>query len=176
MLLNRAYFRLKPLLPRRLTMALRRWQARRKLGRVSDKWPIDPGAGVTPAGWPGWPEGKRFALVLTHDVEGEAGLKQCNAVAEVEERFHFRSAFNFIPEGKYSMSASVRESLGARGFEIGLHDLRHDGRLYESRFAFEEHAHAINSYLQAWGAQGFRSAFMLRELRWLHNLHILYDS
>ena len=38
-----------------------------------DVWPIDERAGSAPAGWTGWPDGKRFALVLTHDVDTAPG-------------------------------------------------------------------------------------------------------
>ncbi len=38
-----------------------------------DVWPIDPMAAKKPEGWKGWPEGKQFALVLTHDVDTQRG-------------------------------------------------------------------------------------------------------
>ena len=57
-----------------------------------------------------------------------------------------------------------------------MHDLHHDGKLYRSRKAFDRHAERINHYLNAWGAVGFRSAFMLHNLDWLGRLHVLYDA
>jgi hypothetical protein len=62
------------------------------------------------------------------------------------------------------------------GFEVGVHDLKHDGRLYWSRREFKQRAARINHYLAEWGAVGFRSAFMLRKLDWLHELGIGYDA
>jgi hypothetical protein len=56
--------------------------------------------GACPTGWPGWPGGKKFALVLTHDVEGAAGLAKCRQLMELEQSLGFRSSFNFIPEGE----------------------------------------------------------------------------
>jgi hypothetical protein len=38
-----------------------------KLQRVRDIWPIMPGSEKPPEDWPGWPDGKKFAFVLTHD-------------------------------------------------------------------------------------------------------------
>ena len=38
-----------------------------------------------------------------------------------------------------------------------------------------ERAIRINHYLREWNAVGFRSAFMLRNLDWLHQLDIEYD-
>ena len=42
-----------------------------------------------PEGWSGWPDGKKFALVLTHDVETTKGLDKCYQLAEIEERTWF---------------------------------------------------------------------------------------
>jgi len=39
--------------------------ARRKRKACGNVWPINEAAGRQPAGWPGWPDGKRFAFVLT---------------------------------------------------------------------------------------------------------------
>jgi hypothetical protein len=50
------------------------------------------------------------------------------------------------------------------GFEVGVHDLRHDGKLYRSRQVFAQKALRINRYLKDWGAVGFRSGFMFHKL------------
>ena len=173
---NRTYYRVKPYLSRRVRAILRRMQAMYVRARSGGIWPIDPLAGVKPKDWRGWPDGKRFAVVLTHDVEGVQGLGRCRQLAALEERYGFRSSFNFIPEGEYQVSRELREELTARGFEIGVHDLHHDGKLYESDRAFPEKARRINEYLREWGACGFRSGFMLRNLDWIQDLRITYDA
>ncbi len=176
MLSHRFYYKLKPYLPWRVRMALRRMSARKKRQKYTNIWPIDPAAGRSPQNWPGWPEGKKFAVALTHDVEGPRGLEKCRRLMEREQQLGFRSCFNFIPEGSYEVPAALRVEIAGNGFEVGVHDLRHDGRLFESREAFEEKAERINRYLQEWGAKGFRSGFMLRNLNWLHQFDIQYDS
>lgn len=176
MLSHRFYYGLKPYVPWRIRMALRRLSARHKRGVFSDVWPIDSAASTPPDGWSGWPDGRRFAFVLTHDVEGPAGLAKCRALADLEEQLGFRSCFNFIPEGSYSVSPAIRAELTSRGFEVGVHDLEHDGKLFHSRRGFAAKAARINRYIHAWGACGFRAGFMLRNLAWLHDLEIAYDS
>jgi hypothetical protein len=173
---NRAYYRLKPYLSRPVRSTLRRMQAMYVRVRSRDMWPIDQQAGVRPKDWHGWPDGKRFAVVLTHDVEGTVGLDRCMQLATLDEQHGFRSSFNFVPEGEYRVGRELREELTARGFEIGVHDLKHDGKLYESDRAFPEKARRINEYLRAWGACGFRSGFMLRNLDWIQDLKITYDA
>ena len=129
-----------------------------------------------PTGWKGWPDGKKFAVVLTHDVEGLQGVAKCRALLQLELSLGFRSSFNFIPEGEYPFPAELRQELLEAGFEIGVHDLRHDGKLFRSRKVFAENARRINKYLAAWGAVGFRAGFMLRKLEWYHDLDILYEA
>ena len=56
---------------------------------------------------------------------------------QLELDLGFRSSFNFIPEGSYQVPAELRQELTARGFEVGIHDLKHDGRLFSSRRNFK---------------------------------------
>ncbi len=175
-LLARAYFRIKPFLPKGLRWALRRQQVSRIIRRNADTWPIRRSAAEKPPGWSGWPEGKKFALVFTHDVESPEGLEKVRPLAELEMRHGLRSSFNFIPEGPYADPVELRHWLVENGFEVGVHDLNHDGQLYESRESFSRKAESINRYLRDWDAVGFRSGFMLHQLDWLHDLDISYDA
>ncbi len=176
MLLTRLYYSAKPYLPWRLRLGLRRWHAKRIRRRSGDVWPILESAGRKPDGWPDWPDGKQFAFVLTHDVESQRGLDRVKPLAELEIALGFRSCFNFIPEGPYRLPPDLRSWLTDRGFEVGVHDLRHDGGLFASRKTFVASAPRINRYVKDWGACGFRSGFMLRNLDWLHELDIQYDA
>ena len=134
-----------------------------------------PGSERPPENWPGWPNGKKFALVLTHDVESRTGLEKVRRLADLEREMGFHSSFNFIPEGSYKAPAELREELVRDGFEVAVHDLKHDGRLYKSPREFTDKARKINGYLSEWGAVGFRSGFMLSNFDWHHELEIDYD-
>jgi glycosyltransferase involved in cell wall biosynthesis len=175
MIRNHIYYRLKPLMPQSLRLAIRRWFAVRKREHVKDLWPIMPGSETQPNGWPGWPDGKKFSLILTHDVEGPEGLRRCEKLMRLEMELGFRSSYNFIPEGRYRVQPELREKLTQNGFEVGIHDLKHDGHLFDSRTGFQKNATRINHYLDEWQATGFRSGFMLNNLNWLHHLDIQYD-
>ena len=176
MLPTRFYYDLKPFLPLAARIWLRRRHARRMWRRHAQGWPVSEAAGQAPPGWPGWPEGRQFGVVLTHDVEGAGGVSRCGWLMDLEESLGFRSSFNFVPEGSYRVEESLRREAAARGFEVGVHDLHHDGKLFRSKAGFERHAGRINHYLKEWGAQGFRAGFMLRNLEWLHQLDIRYDA
>jgi glycosyltransferase involved in cell wall biosynthesis len=173
---NRIYYGLKPFVPQAIRTAVRRKLALRLRDRVGDVWPVMPGSERPPSNWQGWPEGKKFAFVLTHDVEGSAGLANCRSLVQLEMELGFRSSFNFVPEGSYQVPAELRQELTANGFEVGIHDLKHDGHLFSSRRGFKRRALRINEYARRWEASGFRSGFMLRNLDWLHDLDLQYDA
>ena len=176
MLRNRIYYGLKPFVPQALRTAIRRKLAMRLRKQIGDVWPIMPGSERAPENWPGWPGGKKFAFVLTHDVESKVGLSRCRALMQLEQDLGFRSSFNFVPEGSYRVPSELRKELTASGFEVGIHDLKHDGHLFASYRGFKRCAARINNYLREWGASGFRSGFMLRNLDWLHDLDVDYDA
>jgi len=176
MLLNRAYYFCKPFLPYNVRLFLRRCRASYRRKRFADVWPIDERAGATPPGWPGWPEGKRFAVVLTHDVEGQKGFDRIETLMGLEAKHGFRSSFNFVPIGEYQLSESLRNLLNKSGFEVGVHGLEHDGKLYSSHRHFSEKALRIREYLREWNACGFRSPLMQHNLTWIHELALEYDS
>src|SRR5271163_688805 len=112
---NTLYYGIKPLIPPFVRRGIRRWFALRKRLQVSDVWPILPGSERPPDGWPGWPQGKKFAFVLTHDVEGPNGVAKCRQLMELEMKWGFRSSFNFIPEGGYRVTRELREELARNG-------------------------------------------------------------
>ena len=123
----------------------------------------------------GWPDQKNFSLVLTHDVDTARGQEKCLKLAEIEKKLGFRSSFNFVPE-RYIVSKDLRTYLTDNGFEVGVHGLKHDGKLYASKTIFHERASKINQYLKEWNAVGFRSPAMHHNLDWLHDLALEYDA
>ena len=174
-MIKRCFYRLKPLMPRPMQLFLRRALVHAQMRRHRGDWPIDPAAAAAPPLWAGWPDGKRFALVLTHDVDTARGARRCLPLSRLEEALGFRSAFNFVAE-RYEVPPQLRHDLAGRGFEVGVHGLKHDGKYFESRQIFLERAARINHYLKEWGAVGFRTPSMLHRLDWISDLDILWDA
>jgi hypothetical protein len=172
---NSLFYFMKPMIPRSIQLALRRRLVQRQRLVYRDIWPINPSSGSAPENWPGWPEGKQFALVLTHDVDTAKGQERCRELATLEQQMDFRSSFYFVPR-RYKVSRQLREYLILHGFEVGVHDLCHDGKLYKSKKIFLSRARAINDYLREWEAIGFRSGAMHHNLDWIKELDILYDA
>jgi hypothetical protein len=175
MIFNQFYHLLKPLIPRKIQIELRRVIVRKKRVRYADVWPIDPTAGNPPEEWAGWPDGKKFALVLTHDVETAKGQEKCATLASLEKDLGVRSSFNF-PAKAYKVSSQLRDDLLKNGFEVGVHGLYHDGNLFSCRKKFRKQAFQVNRYLKEWGVVGFRTPCMYHNLDWIHDLDIEYDA
>jgi peptidoglycan/xylan/chitin deacetylase (PgdA/CDA1 family) len=185
------YYRLKPLLPRRLQLALRRAYAPRQAARPFPAWPNErvlldrrdeiirnrlrtTGRDRLPV-ISFWPDGRRFAAILTHDVEGPAGIDNIPRLLEIEQRHGFVSSWNFCGEW-YPIPEGVFESLEAAGCEVGLHGIAHDGLLFKDRATFEANLPKIHNYLREWGASGFRAPATHRRTDWMPELGCLYDT
>ena len=184
-----AYYRIRRFLPHRIQLLLRRVHARGRTGHSWLEWPSDgiwvalaeaylalaalDGDGVQALRL--WPEGQRSAMVLTHDIEGVEGQARCRTVATLEEQFGFRSCFNFVAE-RYPVDMTLLADLRARGHEIGLHGIKHDGLKFSSRGVFEERLRAMRRYREEWRVDGFRSPSTHRRWEWMPELPFLYDS
>lgn len=188
------YYSLRPLLPVAVRKHLQRlhWQGWRSIEYPS--WPVDvsvesvmrTSAGLVlehgnvrelPFIW-FWPDGAPACAMMTHDVEGPVGAAFTAALMDVDDRFTIPSSFQVVPDAPWSSKGSTRqlvESLRARGFEVNVHDLTHDGGLFRDRERFLRHASTINSRGREFGSRGFRSGAMYRRQDWLAALDIAYD-
>lgn len=188
---KRLYYELKPWLPRPLTRGLRRVYGGMTGRTFTLNWPIEDRyvrfqyevvrrllqeTNLDHMQYIHfWPHNHRFALALTHDIETADGQANVERVADLEERLGFRSSFNFVPE-RYQVDRGLMERLRTRGFEIGLHGLKHDGRLFRSFTEFARRAIRINHYFKLFGSVGFRSPLTHREPLWMQALDMEYDS
>jgi len=172
--LKKIFYLFKPIIPRRVQLFLRRFLVKKQLKKYKDVWPVLPGSQTKFENWAGWPDGKNFALLLTHDVELRKGHDKCIQLLEIEKELGFKSSFNFVPE-RYKVDKELREFIISEGFEVGVHGLNHDGKLFRDKEIFSERAKKINQYLKEWNAVGFRAPSMHHNLEWISELNIEYD-
>jgi hypothetical protein len=172
---KKIFYILKPFIPRSIQLYIRRKIILVKLKKYKDIWPVLKGSEKKPENWSGWPENKKFALVLTHDVEHQHGYNRVLELMQIEKDLGFVSSFNFIPERDYQVEKSLLDTLRENGFEYGVHGLTHNGKLFSSENEFLKRAKKINDYLKDWGAVGFRAPSMHHNLDWIGALDIEYD-
>jgi hypothetical protein len=188
--LGKAYYRARPLLPRRAQIALRRGFSHVQARSDFPRWPVETSLhdlydwlfaelrGIAGAAIPTiapWPEGRRWALVLTHDVETAVGAANVGLLRGLEEERGFRSSWNFVPH-RYEVADELLRDLDEDGFEIGVHGLKHDGRDLESLSTLEQRLPEIRRYAERWRATGFRSPATHRRWEWMPLLGFDYDT
>jgi glycosyltransferase involved in cell wall biosynthesis/peptidoglycan/xylan/chitin deacetylase (PgdA/CDA1 family) len=122
-----------------------------------------------------WPDGHRYAVSLTHDIESSEGMKRVADLAELEEKLGLRSAWFFVPHN-YPLDYGLIRDLKARGHEVGVHGYNHDGKLFFNRSMFESRAKHINWAGKRFEATGFRSPMVHRNLQWMQSLEFDYDA
>jgi hypothetical protein len=122
-----------------------------------------------------WPNGAQGCVVMTHDVETEAGRDGSTELMDIDDSFGVKASFQIVPEERYAVSTAFLDAIRKRGFEIGIQDLNHDGRLYDNREEFLRRAAEINRYAAAYGANGFRSGVLYRKPEWFDRFDFSYD-
>ena len=186
-----AYYLVRPLLGvairRHLQkVALRGWDA-----RVFPRWPVDRTVDElnemlfaaamkhkqverAPFIW-FWPKGHSSALIMTHDVEQNAGLQACSALMDMDDSAGIKSSFQLVPEQRYTVTDKDLHNIQSRGFEVNVHDLNHDGHLFRDRETFRRRVKSINEYGTKFGAKGFRAGALYRNQDWYAEFEFEYD-
>lgn len=172
--MKKIFYLIKPLIPRKLQLFIRRKLVAKQREKYKSIWPVLYSANTKPKEWQGWPQGKNFAFVLTHDVELQGGHDKCKKLLQIEKQLGFKSSFNFVPE-RYDVSAELRKYITENDFEVGVHGLKHDGKLFQNRNIFSQRAIKINKYILDWNVEGFRAPSMHHNLEWINELNITYD-
>ena len=188
---RKIYYLLRPLLAVPVRKHLQRAHLR-NWHRISfPEWPVDTtvdrlqrqmmahvidasGMDAIPFIW-FWPDGFSSCAIITHDVESIYGKDFTPQLMDIDAAFGFRSSFQVVPEDRYSVPKSYLDQIVARGFEVNVHDLKHDGRLYADHQEFLRRASKINEYGRQFGAHGFRSGILYRNADWYEAFDFLYD-
>jgi len=168
----RLFYAVKPLIPRRLQILLRRIRARRILDRLEGAVLWDDG--LHDAAFP-WPDGARAAVLVTHDVELAGGQERIPALVEIEERLGIRSCWNFVTD-RYPVDTGLIAQLQSLGHEVGVHGVKHDGKLFSSPEEFHRRLTRVVQIAKEWNADGFRSPALLHDLDLLASLPFGWDS
>lgn len=190
-LIRKTYYGARPFLSVGVRKHFQRFHLRERKNVEFPRWPLDKTVDILcaelmslsvqangnqriPFVW-FWPDEHKGCVLMTHDVEHEEGRAYCGDLMDLDSRYGIRSSFQVVPEERYDVSDAFLESIRARGFELNVHDLNHDGHLFQSHELFVQRATKINDYAKKWGAEGFRSGGMYRNAEWTDAFHFSYD-
>ncbi len=188
---RRTYYAVRTLLPVFVRRHLQKLYFRDWKTRGFPSWPVDftvdtlheellrlsmeaTGMKRVPFIW-FWPEGASNCLIMTHDVETSAGRDFTSQLMDIDESYGIKASFQVIPEERYEVSNQYVCQIRSRGFEFNIHDLNHDGHLYQKRDEFLRRAKRINEYILRYNARGFRAGAMYRVLDWYDAYDFSYD-
>ncbi len=189
--LARVYYFVRPLLPVHVRKHLQEFHFRGWSELKFPHWPVDcsvdnihakllslslktSGALRIPFIW-FWPQGAACSAIITHDVETALGRNFCKTLMDIDDSFGLKASFQVIPEQRYSVTPEFLASIRDRGFEVVIHDLNHDGHLYNEYGQFLKRAATINSYFKEYGSHGFRAGSLYRKQLWYDALNVSYD-
>ncbi|MGA7522130.1 MAG: hypothetical protein WBW84_06590 [Acidobacteriaceae bacterium] len=189
-LTGRIYYLLRPLLPVPVRRHLQKFRLRNWDQIPFPHWPVDfsvdslmeslllavsqASGRPIPFIW-FWPEGHSGCILMTHDVEQAEGRDFCPTLMDIDEAHGFKASFQIIPEVRYTNPPEFLDSIRARGFEVAVHDLNHDGHLYRERSEFLRRVEKINEYGRSFGAEGFRAGVLYRNQEWFDRFEFAYD-
>jgi peptidoglycan/xylan/chitin deacetylase (PgdA/CDA1 family) len=127
---------------------------------------------------PFWPDGRQFAIAITHDVDSAAGLERSRALAAMEAARGRRACY-FVVGLDYPLDPAAMADLHAAGAEIGLHGPHHNNRIaFQDPEVSVSELDACVEAISEHQMRGFRSPSMLRTQR-LYGLladRFVYDS
>jgi hypothetical protein len=188
-IIMRGYYLARPAMPRVVQLWLRRRFTRVQAAATFPAWPIEDSlhdfygwlfdviADLAAAPVPFldlWPSGRSWALVLTHDVETDAGYREMNLLRAPERAHGYRSSWNLVG-ARYEVDDDKVRSLHDDGCEVGVHGLLHDGRDLSARL-LDERLPAMWANASRWDAVGFRSPATHRSWDLMHRLGFGYDT
>ena len=189
--LTKAYYLIRPLLPVGVRKHIQKWRLRGWDQLPFPQWPVDrtvdqifeqvmllslrsQSADRVPFIW-FWPDGANSCAIMTHDVETAMGRDSCAHLMDMDDASGIKAAFEIVPEQRYEVTSDFLKSIRQRGFEIVVHDLNHDGRLFSNREQFLERVASIHAYKEQFGSIGFRAAVLYRKQSWFNDLNFDYD-
>jgi hypothetical protein len=189
--LSKMYYFVRPILPVSIRKHIQKFHLKVRDNQAFPRWPVDcsvdnmlrqvlllalraNGLPRIPFIW-FWPDGAPSACIMTHDVETEMGRDYCSTLMDINSSFGINASFQIIPEQRYTVSPEFLDSIRNRGFEVAVHDLNHDGKLFRDHEQFIERAAKINDYGKEFRADGFRAGVLYRKQVWFDALKFSYD-
>ncbi len=108
-----------------------------------------------------WPGGRRYPLLMTHDVDTKEGLKHAGRVLDEMVELGLKPCF-FLVGHAYKWDPGFCDAVREAGGEIALHGDTHDNRIsYLDAAAAGRRLDSCKRHMRRWDILGFRSPSLL---------------
>jgi len=125
--------------------------------------------------------GKKYAFILTHDVDTREGLRRAKKLKKIEHKYDVPSAW-YVPSKRYKLDADAIKDLANHG-EVGAHGTKHDGKLNRlTRNALVERLYEARQILEditGKKVEGFRAPLLqhnVKTIQALRDARYSYDT
>jgi peptidoglycan/xylan/chitin deacetylase (PgdA/CDA1 family) len=125
-----------------------------------------------------WPQNKKFAICMTHDIDSKSGFEWGERFLEIEQSKKIKSAWNIVSH-KYKIDFDFLRQVKDVGCEIGSHGDDHSGLLpYLDGREIERRLNASHAKLKEFRVTGFRSPQLQRNKKLMRKVAKVfsYDS
>lgn len=125
-----------------------------------------------------WPNNKKFAIVISHDVDKKDGIRNADKFLELESRKGLRSTW-FLLSNYYHIEKSFLDKIVRNKCEIALHGYNHDNKIaYLNESMIKKRLNHGFGKFKGYKLKGFRSPALLTTpmLEKVLSKHFLYDS
>lgn len=108
-----------------------------------------------------WPGGRRFPLMVTHDVDTKEGMALAGTVLDEMVALGIKPCFFLVGKG-YRWDEGFIRAVHQAGGEIGLHGDTHDNRLaFEPSDVVARRLDSVSDLMKSANIRGFRSPSLL---------------
>ncbi len=125
-----------------------------------------------------WPKKKKYAIILSHDIDTSQGMSLLPAILSVEEKAGLRST-NFFVGNYYKLNHVFLTKMQERGHEVACHGDKHDYLLpYLTKEEIRQRMEKCNLFLKKYDIAGFRAPSLLisESLDQVNESFFSYDS
>jgi len=109
-----------------------------------------------------WPQGKKFAVILSHDIDTHEGFANVNKFIAIEKKYGLISSW-FVVGSLFASHVPELKALKGQDLEIGCHGYLHDNKLVALTLSkMKESLLNCGDMIKELGVRGFRSPSLFR--------------
>jgi len=123
-------------------------------------WPIEKSIDLKRNEKVKWPNNKKYAVCLTHDVDTKRGIKNIRLFYDLEKKYGLKSTYFIV--AKNLMFTDFLKKIEKEGYEIACHGYSHDNKLaYLKKEKIRNRLKKCRELMKEFNVKGFRAPSLL---------------